>query len=235
MKKFILLLILAASIFSCGKDDEKTKQIKDKEVKEAFTSLESPYLICAGRNPGGVVFDFIYKDEQGGANNVDDIKMQELNPDMFVKTVKGQKSSSNESLGGMPSIRLASKVQAMNYSLHDSDCIGYKSYLKILKLSDINLDLTKFKSDDLSFDLSKLPKGSSGKSLISDIAKEYKKLIIGNKWLKSAHNDKVGDEPIWILKTTEGKYVKMIVKKFPAIIKGKPTNGYISLEWAIID
>jgi len=235
MKKIILLLILAASIFSCTKDDENEKQTKQKEVKETFTSLESPYLICAGRNPGGVAFDFIYKGNKGGSNNVDDIKMKELNPDMVVKTVKGQKSETNKSLGGMPSIRLSSKAKGLNYSAQDSKFIGYKSYLKIIKISDIKLDETKFKSDDSSFDLTKLKKGSSGKSLISDIAKEYKKLVIGNKWLKSAHNTIEGDEPIWIIKTSEGKYVKMIVKRFPAIINGKATNGYISLEWSILE
>ena len=42
-------------------EEDEDNDLKPNE--EEFGSLESPYLICAGRNPGGVGFDFEYNNE----------------------------------------------------------------------------------------------------------------------------------------------------------------------------
>jgi hypothetical protein len=51
----IAVLTIGAVFFtSCEKDEDDNPTPNESQ----FVSLESPYLICAGRNPGGVGFDF---------------------------------------------------------------------------------------------------------------------------------------------------------------------------------
>ena len=57
---FVALAFWGVLFTSCEKDepDDPTPTISQ------FVSLENPYLICANRNPGGVGFDFEYKDRK---------------------------------------------------------------------------------------------------------------------------------------------------------------------------
>jgi len=69
MKKnpWMLFLIGLASVSgvlltSCEKETTEEPVTPTQQ----FVGLESPYLICASRNPGGVGFDFVYKGAKGG-------------------------------------------------------------------------------------------------------------------------------------------------------------------------
>lgn len=229
-KQFILLslvmLCLNTLLVSCSKDDDNN--VVPDEGK--FESLESPYLICAGRNPGGVGFDFEYQSKKGGANNLDSLSVEDFKYDVKIRVVKGEKPDG--SLGGAPYIQLFEEdVQAVNYSAIDNSCKGIQKF-KELKLSDIK-EYT-LKADDQSFDVSSVEKGKTGKPLMKKLLAEYKKLVIGQEWKASANNDEEGDELIWIIKTREGKLVKFIVTDFPAAPAPTP-KGYVAVDWDILE
>ena len=225
--KYILIILtgLFFTFTSCEKDDDNN----NNDNQEQFQSLNSPYLICANRNPGGVGFDFVYNGETGGANNLDSLTVSDFAYDIKTRTIKAEKPDG--SLGGMPYIALAADVEAVNYSAIDPTCIGYTAYQN---LTNSDLQTISFESDDTSFDLSSLATGTTGQPLMSEAQAEYQKLVIGDRWKAAAKNDIADDEPVWIIKTIEGRWVKLIVMDFPA--DPAPTaTGYVALEWDFVD
>ena len=69
LKKYfwsILVLCFVVFLMSCSDDDDNNPV----DSPGGFSSLSSPYLVCANRNPGGVGFDFVYNDNNGGSNNL---------------------------------------------------------------------------------------------------------------------------------------------------------------------
>ncbi len=229
MNTYKYILITLTSLFfifiSCEKDDDNN----NNDNQEQFQSLNSPYLICANRNPGGVGFDFVYNGETGGANNLDSLTVSDFEYDIITRTIKAEKTDG--SLGGMPYIALATDAEAVNYSTVDTTCIGYTAYQN---LTNSDLQTISFESDDTSFDLSSLTTGTTGQPLMSEVQAEYQKLVIGDRWKAAAKNDIADDEPVWIIKTIEGRWVKLIVTDFPA--DPAPTaTGYVALEWDFVD
>ncbi|PIE76068.1 hypothetical protein CSA17_04185, partial [bacterium DOLJORAL78_65_58] len=91
-----------------------------------------------------------------------------------------------------------------------------------------------FAADDPSFDLSELPTGETGKPLLAAVQTEFAKLVIGDAWKGPARNDVENDEPVWVIRTAEGRLVKMIVPVFPAHPAPTPT-GYIPVVWSFLD
>jgi len=223
--KTITLLLLSLFILSCSDDDNGSVI----GTENNFKSLTSPYLICAGRNPGGVGFDFLYKNNKGGANNMDKLTVNDFKYDILIRTVKGEKPDG--SLGGAPYIKLSENVTAINYSQIDTVCKGYNGFKNLTK---INIKNYTAKTDQAGFNLSGLKQGSSGKPLMKDLQKEYSKLVIGQKWKFAAHNNIANDEAVWVIKTKEGRIVKFIVTDFPA--SPAPTaTGYIAIEWDFVN
>ncbi len=230
MDTFKYLLIILTCLFftftSCEEDDDNNNQ---NDNQEQFQSLYSPYLICGSKNPGGVGFDFEYNGETGGANNLDSLTVSDFTYDIKIRTIKVEKPDGNP--GGMPYIALAASAEAINYSAVDTTCKGYTAYQN---LTNGDLQTISFESDDTGFDLSGLTTGTTGYPLMSEVQAEYQKLVIGDKWKNPAMNDIAGDEPVWIIKTIEGRLVKLIVTDFPA--DPAPTaTGYVALEWDFVD
>ncbi len=226
-KLFWALALFSLCFTSCSDDDDEDPQ--PQPTPSTFTSLESPYLICANRNPGGVGFDFYYDGKAGGANNMESLTVNDFKADMVIRTMKGEKPDG--SMAGLPFIQLFEGSKAINYSEVDFNCTGLTEFYT-LSISD--LPSLEYQSDDASFTLSGLQSGSTGKPLVSSLNQQYKKLIIGDKWKAAAINDIEGDEPIWIIQLADGKYAKMIVPDFPA--DPAPTaTGYIDIQWALID
>ncbi len=64
----IATLTIGTVLFTSYEKDEEDNPTPNESQ---FIRLESPYLICANRNPGDVGFDFEYNGEKGGANNLD--------------------------------------------------------------------------------------------------------------------------------------------------------------------
>lgn len=223
----LLVSMMATSIFvSCSDDDDED----NNPVESTFKSLESPYLICAGRNPGGVGFDFEYNGDKGGTNNLDSLTVADFKEDMFIKTIKGEKPDGN--LGGAPYFKLYDNTAgAVNYSTVDPDCKGIDAFNA---LNSSNIKSYTLKHDDEGFDVSSLGTGSTGKPLMSELMKEYQKLVIGIKWKTAANDDVANNEPIWIIKTREGRLVKLIVTDFPAA-PAPTATGYIAVTWNFIN
>ena len=226
---FLIVLLLSLLTIACSKDDEQDNVVP----QDKFYPLESPYALCLGSNPGGIVFDFVYKGEKAGANNFDYPSVKDLDVDMMIKNVRGHVYPGYEGGGGMPHMRLCQGATAVNYSAVDEACRGHEAYLSLRKT---DLPELTFCSDDPSFDISSLARGESGNPLIAELNKEFKdKLVIGNLWKEPAHNDIKGDEIVWIIKTKEGRMVKMIVTQFPATDGEMVKNGYIAMEWDLLD
>lgn len=233
MRKTVKLLVLVVFIFvtciSCSKDEEKV--IPNYDGK--FYPLNPPYILCIGQNPGGIVFDFIYNGEKAGANNFDYPSVKDIDPDLMIKNSKCKLPQGMTGGGGMPHFRLCKGASAINYTEINPKCKGFNKYEELIKSEVMGL---KFKEDDSSFDLSKLELTDWGVPSYKDMINEFKKLVIGNIWKKTAHNDIEGDELIWIIKTKEGEFIKMIVTMFPAKNKeGRTLNGNIDMQWDILN
>lgn len=228
--KSVIFVIPAITIWgilftSCEKDEENDPAPTENQ----FVSLESPYLICANRNPGGVGFDFEYNGGKGGANNLDSLTVVDFAYDLKIRIIKGEKPDG--SLGGAPYIQLSSATQAVNYSAIDTTCKGPTHFAN---LNSSNIQNYTLQSDDASFDISTVPTGSTGSPLMQQLIQEYNKLVVGQKWKEAANNEVSDDEPIWIIETAEGRIIKFIVTDFPA--HPAPTStGYIAMEWDFVE
>lgn len=228
-KLVVVVLALLVTSISCSKDEEKLTPSYDGK----FYPLAPPYILCIGQNPGGIVFDFIYNGEKAGANNFDYPSVKDIDPDLLIKNNKCKLPQGMTGGGGMPHMILGKGVVALNYTEINPECKGFKKYEELSK-SDLNN--LEFKEDDSSFDLSKLTLTDWGVPSYTDMMKEFKKLVIGNTWKLTAHNDIEGDELVWVIKTKEGDLVKMIVTKFPAKNKeGRSLNGNIDMQWDLLN
>ncbi len=219
-------LLLSIVFTSCDKDNNP---IPPTTSTGQFVSQTSPYLICATRNPGGVGFDFRYKNSRGGANNMDSLTVSDFEYDLFIKTMKAEKPDG--SIGGAPYIKLFGTLGAVNYSAIDTSCKGLTDFQN---LNSTNIQNYTLQSDDAGFNLSSVPTGTTGYPLMQQLIQEYNKLVLGERWKDAAGNDIEEDEPIWLIKTREGVMVKFIVTDFPA--EPAPTStGYIEIEWDFIN
>ncbi len=226
LRLLTLLFTLGALFVSCGEDNNNV--VDPNEVPNEFKAIEAPYLICANRNPSGVGFDFEYKGQKGGANNMADLTVSDFDADLVIRVLSAQKPNST-SLGGAPFIKLSDGVKAVNYSEVDPKCTGKTKFINLTK-AEVEANSYTLKEDDPTFDLTNIPKGSTGKPEMSALKKEYAKLVIGDKWRTSANDTTPENEIIWIIKTKEGKLVKFIVTEFPA--KNAATaSGYVNIEW----
>jgi len=223
---FVIVALTFWSVLftSCEKDE-----VDDPNPSETkFVSLENPYLICANRNPGGVGFDFEYKGEKGGANNMDSLTVTDFEYDLKIRTIKAEKPDG--SLAGTPFIQLYETVKAVNYSSIDTTCKGYTDFQN---LNAANIQNYSSQSDNVSFDISTVATGTTGSPLMQNLNQELNKLVIGQKWKETASNSIGDDEVIWIVQTREGKIVKFIVTQMPA--NPAPTStGYIKIEWNFV-
>lgn len=224
---FIIGLTAASSFIftSC----EKATMEEPVALVQQFVGLESPYLICASRNPGGIGFEFVYKGQKGGANNLDSLSVSDFSYDLKVRTIKGEKPDGT--LGGVPFIQLYEQVDAVNYSAVDTTCMGYVAFqaLNVTTVKPYTLV-----ADNPVFELTSVPAGSTGSPLMEPLLQEFSKLVMGQRWKESAGNDIPDDEQIWLIKTREGRMVKFIVTDFPA--SPAPTaTGYIAIVWDYLE
>jgi len=226
--KPVLLFLLSGLFFiSCDKGDDP----EPEESSSTFTSLSSPYLICANRNPGGVGFDFEYDGKTGGANNMDSLTVDDFEADVVIKTIKADSDGSATSAN---MITLNNGAQAVNYSSSDASCKGYTAFQNLTYSTASAKGLT-FSSDGSGYTLTGLTNGTSGFPLLTEVNTQIAKLVIGDKWKAPAKNSVADDEPIFIIKTQEGLWVKLIVTEFPATTNAPTATGYVAIEWALMN
>ena len=227
LNPILFLFVMSLSLISCDKGDDP----EPKESSSTFTSLSSPYLICANRNPGGVGFDFEYDGKTGGANNMDSLTVDDFEADVVVKTIKADSDGSTTSAN---MITLNNGAQAVNYSSVDASCKGYTAFQK-LTYSTASAKGPTFGSDGSDYTLTGLTSGTSGFPLLSEVNTQIAKLVIGDKWKAPAKNSVADDEPIFIIKIQEGRWVKLIITEFPATTNAPTATGYVAIEWALMN
>jgi hypothetical protein len=233
-----LIAAMAIAIAGCGDDDDKTPTGPISQVE----SLESPFLICGSRNPGGVGFDFVSA-RDGVAYNMDELP--DLEYDLLVRTIKVERPDGN--VGGAPYADLygdtegpVDAAKAFNASSLGSIETGDAGYDA---LTAVTAEITAGLAHDAAgFNLSGVSKGDTGFPLYAgagNAAAQYKKLVIGEAWKKPAKNPAEGprpngDEQVWVIRTREGQHVKLMFWDFPA--QGAPTaTGYVAIKWALLD
>jgi hypothetical protein len=225
---FSILVVGVLCVVLCLSCEKEGNEEPDNN-NDQFESLTSPYLICANRNPGGVGFDFVYKGEKGGANNLDAPTVKNFEYDVKIGNIKAEKPDGT--LSAAPYIQLSATAKAANYSAVDTTCKGLIDFTNLKKSNIQNYSL---QSDDTSFDILSVKTGPTGSPLMQPLMQEYNKLVIGQRWKEAANNEIDNDEPIWIIQTKEGEIVKFIVTDFPADPAPTPT-GYISVSWDFVD
>lgn len=212
---------ISSLFISCSDDDDDSQ-----ENLPQLASLENPYFISPVANPGGIGFDFYYNQQPGGANNIDDPTVEDFIMDLKVKTIRAEKPDGT--LAGTPFIQLFNGTRAVNYSTIDPDCKGFDEFQN---LNASNIQNYSLESDGASFDISSVPIGNSGQPLMQNLMQELNKLVIGTTWREFASSETIGDEPVWIVSTNDGKIVKFIVTEAPPIT----SNGYVTIEWGFIE
>lgn len=227
---FGIVLTLSVLCVSCSEtnDDEviNQKEVVTPDSKVVFTAA-NPYLVCAGRNPAGIGFDFSYQSQKGGALEMallEDEMYQNVQVDMVIRTIKAEKDGKPM---GCPFIQLFHGATALEYS----ETSGIEAYNT---LSTVALDPSSFELDKVGFDVNSIAVSASGFRNYALVRQQFNKLVVGDRWKISLFNSKDADEPIWIIKTGENKYIKMIVSEFPS--KNAPTKtGYCTIEWDLIE
>lgn len=227
---FGLVLTLPVLCVSCSESNEEevihSKEVVVPDSKVVFTA-SNPYLVCAGRNPAGIGFDFSYQKQKGGALEMallEDDMYKTVAVDMVIRTIKAEKEGKPM---GCPFIQLFHGAKALKYS----EKTGLQAYKT---LSNISIDPSKFVMDQEEFDVNSIAVSASGFREYALVRKQFDKLVIGDHWKMPLFNSINDDEPIWIIKTSDNKYVKMIVSEFPS--KKAPTKtGYCNIEWDLIE
>ncbi len=235
-KLLVFSLLLAAIVLplmflGCSDDD-------DNDNETSYNWLTSPYLICAARNPGGVVFDFVLNGEKGGAVNLDEYP--DFDWDLLVKVFKCENIEGE--VKGFPFADLHGDVDVLDAALGidasslDDIGTGNEGYNAVTYVSsDI---LNGLAADEAGFDPDSVPAGETGYPLYSGpdgMKAQYDKLVIGEKWKATAKTGDLsgpsGDEKVWVIETKEGRHVKLMFEAFPA----NGEKGYVAIKWDLID
>ncbi len=197
--------------------------------------VTSPFLVCGGRNPGGVGIDL----DSGTAWNLDD------NPtfdwDVMFQTKKGVRNAGGWVLKGAPYIKLRQTV--VEAYMHDET--GVAEYDAITSdpltgtfapdteadpLDFSGVDKVEVGDDAYNADdslLGKMYYAATGKA---GLKQEYTPLVIGESWKSAATNTDDTDDKIYIIESDQGTLFKFIVTNFgPSSDLGE--SGYAEIEW----
>jgi len=219
LKCFIPMVFAVFTMTGC--DDSSSDD--EKITPETSEEITKTYLICAGRNPGGVGINL----DSEESCNFDDNK--DFDWDMKIKVYKGVDSSGKG--GGRPYIALKGKGTVTAYSYGS----GNTAYSNI-EYGDVDTD--SLTGDSISdVDASIVPTNASnwyiyddGTADTNDLKEQYSKLVIGEKWKASASNTNHSDDAIYIIKSDEGGYFKVIVTDFGGS-SDIGQNGYIKISY----
>ncbi|MBN2039794.1 MAG: hypothetical protein JW864_07120 [Spirochaetes bacterium] len=234
----VIIFILSPLFTGCFSDDDNSDSTN--KIAEA----ESPYLICVNRNPGGVGIDL----DSGKAYNIDD--NADFDWDIRVKTYKGVKNDGNGNpiMAGSPFIKMkGTAVTAAVWATtgkSNYDAITFSDIASLVYESDDEAELDIGSVDtiqDGEFTETQLESGSaavgdyyyawSGKN---GLKQEYSKMTIGETWKSFSANTDDTDDKIYIVKSDEGNYFKVMVPDFgPNSDIGE--SGYIDIIWESLE
>ena len=226
----IILLLLITGLLACDGEDE----FLPDEVTGTFKAVEGPYALNQERYPKGVGFDFLYREESGGANYLDSLSVSDFKYDVAIKPMVLEskegavKNTSYAVLYGDVDHRTNAAL-AYNYSEYDTTMRGHTDYLE-LKLEADKTGIER--ADRGSVNMREVNNGGTGFPLETQFLIELKKLVIADDWMQAATNEVAGDEPIWVIKTRENRYVKLIILQYrePANPQG---TAQVEVEWTL--
>lgn len=226
----LLLSISLITISGCEEDDDSTLNAEEQT---------SPYLICANRNPGGVGIDL----DSGKAYSIDDY--EDYSWDLHVKTYKGvMESSGSPAIAGCPFIKLkdttvsayvytaTGKTAYESITLADVTDLGYSAdTITSIALDSVDTvqsgEFTESEMSNGNFAVGNYYYAYTGKT---GLKAQYKKLTVGETWKSVAANTDHGDDKIYIIKSDEGDYFKLIVTDFGSK-SDIGESGYISIDY----
>ncbi len=220
-KTFVLLLITMSIFVGCSDDDNNDSTI------EGLTTT-SPYLICAGRNPGGVQFDFVINGVRGMVFNADVAATVSSNVawDLRIQTYKGV-AHEGDAPAGRPFFKLYSTIAQGIYITNVDSSDATNTYNDIMA---VTTDLTNgIAVDTLAvFDVSSISKDTNGNLFYSGVGglkESYDQMIFGETWKNPVSSQ--GKMAIFVIKTREGRHVKLMIQSFGA--------GETDIIWNLLD
>jgi len=237
---YFIIIALGAALFmsSCSDNNGTGPDLGPK-------SVTSPFLICAGRNPGGVGIDL----DSSKAYELDD--NPDFDCDLKIQNYKGVSGPSDDpKFSGRPYIALkGTTVSAYNWSETSKEgTMGQDVYDDIVRADVTNKTFTADQVADI--DISAVDKVESGdyddpkyegkyfysRGGKNGLKQEYTNLQIGDRWKTGAgseadaKNTDHTDDPIYIIKSDKDDYFKFMIRN----IGGKSDlgeGGYIDIVW----
>ena len=228
MKKLFVMFLAFSIIGMSGCSDDDDNGEGNGSVVDPVTN---PYKVCAGEVPAGVGIDL----DSGTAYDLD-AKPDDFTWDIRIKVFKADyvdspNGENSQEAKGAPHI----KLQGTTLKAYIHDGTGETVYTNITSTSVVPGDLV---ADDVGeLDLSGVLKDPNGYPYYkggSGLNKYYDdNLVIGNDW-KLSPDWGIGDEPVYIIETDEGKYVKLMVKGMGA--KGSnPGQKFIDVTFELLN
>jgi hypothetical protein len=225
-----IVFLIVAGLLACDGEDE----FLPDEVTGTFKAVEGPFVLNQDRYPEGVGFDFVYREEAGGANYLDSLSVSDFKYDVAIKPMVLESKegpvmhTAYAVLYGDVNHRTNAAL-AINYSEYDSTMRGHADY------EDLELEAAKTgteRADQGTINMREVDNGGTGFPLETQFLIELKKLVIADDWLQAATNDVAGDEPIWVIKTRENRYVKFIILQYqePATPQG---TAQLEVDWTL--
>ncbi|HOO71520.1 MAG TPA: hypothetical protein PK926_07140 [Spirochaetota bacterium] len=254
MKKNLLLLLSAFALLMVPGCDDSSDDDSSK-----VSPVESPYLICVNRNPGGVGFDF----DSGIAYNLDE--NPDMDWDLRIMTHKGHKDA-NPRLGhkGRPVIDLAGTSSGGASGYRHGNSVDETAY-GAFGLSDVVDSSFAFDPVD-GYDISNVETitydHSDGNG--SETGYVYAGTFNSTDYDSDAESDNTLREvynasfalanygtnggfeywwsggsfatPLYVIKTDQETVVKFWLEEFPASGSDVPTtSGYIRIRWEVLE
>ncbi len=219
----LITVALSAMFFLSGCDDSSSD--------ESSESIKKKYLICAGRNPGGVGINL----DSGESKDFDNDATFDW--DVKIRTFKGKDTTAGapKPFGGRPYIALRGMgaVKAYKYAEAGQTAFDGLSNSDVVEASfagdtidDVDKDIVP-RVQHNGADVLLYNDGNPGND---DLKEQYGELVIGERFKQGAMDTNHDNDPIYIIKTDKGANFKVIINNFgPNSSLGE--SGYIELTY----
>ena len=249
MKKNLLFLLSAFALLLIPGCD-----YSGDDDKAGVSPVESPYLICVNRNPGGVGFDF----DSGVAYNLDE--NPNMDWDLRIKTLKGHKDANPRigykgrpvidlagvSPGGVSGYRHSTGVDETAYNAFaSSDATGTFTFDPVDGYDITNVASITYnhgEGDETGY----VYAGTFNSTDYDSDAEDDNTLreVYNASFALANYGTNGGFEywwasgsfatPLYVIKTDQGTVVKFWLEEFPAT-NAATTSGYINIRWEVLE
>ena len=247
MKKNLLVFSVFALLMLPGCDDSG-----DDSNSIVVLPVDSPYLICVNRNPGGVGFDF----DSGVAYNLDENPYMDW--DLRIKTHKGHKDANPRSgYKGRPVIDLAGGApDGVSGYLHANSVVesDYTDFA-LTDVVDANFVFDPVDDYDIStvavitynhgdgdqtgyvyagtFNSTDYDDPTTDHNTLREVYKDSFALANGSGFEYWWSGGSFAT-PLYVIKTDQGTVVKFWLEEFPAT-NAATSSGYINIRWEVLE